>query len=219
MKYYVYELINPIDNHVFYVGKGSGNRMYVHEKRAKRSHSELNENKKLRNKIKSILNSGDEIVYKQIFFTDNAIEAYTKESERIQELGLNNLCNRFIFPPTADEIYKIISMRLKGHITSEKTKEKIRNSLIGHEVSEKTRQKISNSQLGKKRPCSELRRLKIAKSRKPKDGYKDVVSPEGVRHSIDVMSIFCKTHGLNAPTMSELMKGKYKSYKGWRILT
>jgi len=32
LKYYVYLLVDPIDNCVFYVGKGSGNRVFEHEK-------------------------------------------------------------------------------------------------------------------------------------------------------------------------------------------
>lgn len=28
LKFYVYALVDPRDNHIFYVGKGSGNRIY-----------------------------------------------------------------------------------------------------------------------------------------------------------------------------------------------
>lgn len=33
-RYYVYCLINPRDNQVFYIGKGVGNRVFSHEKYA-----------------------------------------------------------------------------------------------------------------------------------------------------------------------------------------
>jgi len=217
MKHYVYELINPTDNKVFYVGKGSGNRMYVHEHRAKRNHAEINENIKLRNKIKSILNRGDAIVYRQIFFTDSVEEAYKQETNRIIELGLENICNRFIFPPTSEEIYKIISMRLKGHTTSEETKEKIRNTLMGHSVSSKTRQKIGDQQRGKKRPCSELRRQRISESKRPYGGFPKVISPNGECFTIDILSDFCKEHKLHLPGMSDLFHNRAKSHKGWKI--
>lgn len=82
MKYYVYELISPTDGNPFYVGKGSGRRMYVHERRAKHPMAQINENKKLRNKIKSILNDGKLVIYNQTFFTDDAMEAYVQESKR-----------------------------------------------------------------------------------------------------------------------------------------
>lgn len=217
MKHYVYELINPSDNKVFYVGKGSGNRMYVHEHRAKRNHTEINENIKLRNKIKSILNRGDKIVCRQIFFSNSAEEAYKHETNRIIELGLENICNKFIFPPSSEEIYKIISMRLKGHTTSDETKEKIRNSLMGHPVSAKTRKKIGDQQRGKKRPCSENRRQSIARAKRPNEGFPTVISPSGECFTIDILSDFCKQHGLHLPGMSDLFHNRAKSHKGWRL--
>ena len=36
MKYYVYHLIDPRDNSVFYIGKGTGNRINDHQKEALR---------------------------------------------------------------------------------------------------------------------------------------------------------------------------------------
>ena len=217
MKHYVYELINPADNNVFYVGKGSGNRMYVHEYRAKRNHPEINENIKLRNKIKSILNRGDNIIYQQTFFSDSAEETYKRESRRIMELGLENLCNRFIFPPSSEEIYKIISMRLRGHKTSEETKEKIRQSLMGHSVSKKTREKIGNHFRGKPNPCSEKRKLAISLARKPLGGFPKVMSPSGECFTVGILSDFCKEHELHLPGMSDLFHKRAKSHRGWRL--
>ena len=52
-KYYVYELSDSMDGKVFYVGKGTGNRIGDHEKEAKRGVSS-----KKCNKIRSILNAG-----------------------------------------------------------------------------------------------------------------------------------------------------------------
>lgn len=215
MTHYVYELIDPINNKVFYVGKGSGRRMYVHEHRAKRPHSEINENKKLRNKIKSILNNDKSVVYNQIFFTENSVEAYECESKRIIELGLDNLCNRFIFPPVMEDVYKIISMRNMGHIISAETKLKIKKSLMGHTVSENTRRKMSECKKGKKNPCSEFRRQMIAKSKMPIGGFPDVISPDGKKYSINILSDFCREHNLRTSTMSELFSKKHKHHKGW----
>jgi hypothetical protein len=217
MKYYVYELINPIDGNPFYVGKGSGRRMYVHEFRAKRSHAEQNENRKLRNKIKSILNSGKSICYKQIFFTDNDVEAYTKETEKIKELGIENLCNVFISPPTLEDIYKLNSIKMMGHITTEKTKKKISSTLRGHFVSDITRKKIGDSCRGKRNPCTESKRINISKSRRPKEGFRDVISPLGERFSISILTDFCKKHNLHLPSMSMLLHKKIKSHRKWRL--
>lgn len=219
MKYYVYELINSINGTPFYIGKGSGRRMYIHENRAKYPYALPNENKKLRNKIKSILNNGGKVIYNRIFFTDDAKEAYMRETERIQELGLQNLCNRFIFPPTTDEIYKLIAMKKLGYKTPEETKKKISKSLLGHSVSAETRQKISLGKSRKQQPCSEKRKAAIAASKKPVGGFPPVIAPDGKLYTIDILSDFCREHNLSISAMCGLFKHYKgaKSHRGWRL--
>ena len=217
MKYYVYELINSLNNKPFYVGKGTGNRMFVHEHRAKRNHIEPNENRHLRNKILSIWNNGGTVIHNQIFFTDNDMDAYKKETERIEDLGINTLCNVYLAPPTPEVLYKLRAKQMLGRQLSETTKQKISNTLMGHLVSDKTRRKIGDGQRGKKRPCSEMRRKSIAASKKPMNGFPDMVSPSGERVSINILTDFCKTHGLRVSNMSDLLHGRAKSHKGWKI--
>jgi hypothetical protein len=90
MEFYVYILIDPRNDKVFYVGKGKGNRMYEHKKDAinKRHH-----NKHLQNKILKILDEGLSIKYDKIFVTEKEEEAFTKEIETILYFGIDNLCN------------------------------------------------------------------------------------------------------------------------------
>ena len=217
MKYYVYELINSLNGKVFYVGKGQGSRMFVHEHRAKRNHIESNENRHLRNKILFIWKNGGMIQYKQIFFTDNDAEAYRKETERIEDIGIHNLCNVFISPPTPEELYRLRSFQMRGQILPEETKRKISNTLMGHPVKLSTRRKISVARKGKSCPCTEAKRISIAKSRRPEEGFRDVVSPSGERKTIGILTDFCKTNGLRVSNMSDLLRGRAKSHKGWRI--
>ena len=54
-KIYVYHLIDSRTNLVFYVGKGHGNRMYVHEKRVR--YGNKYGNMELYNKIFEIINN------------------------------------------------------------------------------------------------------------------------------------------------------------------
>ena len=78
MKYYVYILsYNEIP---FYVGKGSGSRMYSHVQTAKRNKSKH----PVLSKIRKILANNENVEYSKIFFTDNAVEAYSKEIETIK---------------------------------------------------------------------------------------------------------------------------------------
>ena len=81
-KYYVYELINPINNQVFYVGKGTKNRAWSHTKYLK-----ANDNSIKANTIRKILEAGLEPVIKQVFFTDLQEQADMYEEELISKYG------------------------------------------------------------------------------------------------------------------------------------
>jgi hypothetical protein len=89
-KFYVYELIDPRTDIVFYVGKGKNKRMYDHVKNAKYT----NKNSHRLNKIRKILNDGyDDIKYNIIFESTIEDECYKKEKEFIKLYGLQNLTN------------------------------------------------------------------------------------------------------------------------------
>lgn len=90
--YYVYELIDPRNMKVFYVGKGKGNRAYEHTKKVKRN-SLYKSNKAKNELIQEILHSGNkpiEIIIER-YATDQ--EAVEHEADLISEYGLQNLTN------------------------------------------------------------------------------------------------------------------------------
>lgn len=218
MKYYVYELVSSINGNTFYVGKGKERRMFVHENRARRKHSEIGENPKLRNKIKSIWRKGGSVIHKQIFSTDNDIEAYNKEVERIKEIGLKNLCNLRVHQMTPEEAYRKRAVKMLGTHISFETRKKISDTLKGHLVSLESRQKMRFQKLGKSNPCNEEKRLAISASKRPKNGFPDMLSPTGERHSIGVLTDFCKCFDLRLSTVSELLRGKRRTHRGWSVL-
>lgn len=90
--YYVYKLIDPRDNSVFYVGKGKDNRMYKHEKSV-RVGRVPNGNKNLFNKIKEIIDLRLDIIYVKVFESSDEKQAYSHENSLINEIGVDNLCN------------------------------------------------------------------------------------------------------------------------------
>ena len=90
--FYTYELIDPRNNVIFYVGKGQGNRMYRHLQTVK-NNKIPNNNKHLFNKLKQLLSENIEPLYNKFFESTNEEEALREEIRRISEIGLENLCN------------------------------------------------------------------------------------------------------------------------------
>jgi len=90
--FYVYNLIDPRSNSIFYVGKGKGNRMYRHEQYTLNS-KYPNGNKLLYEKIKDIKDNNLEVIYKKVYETEDEFLAYEVENKIINEIGIENLCN------------------------------------------------------------------------------------------------------------------------------
>lgn len=89
-RFYVYELIDPRDGTVFYVGKGTGRRAHDHTKRARRG-NEPNINKAV--VIRAILDAGQKPIIRIV--RDGMIEsaAFWLEAETITAHGIGNLTN------------------------------------------------------------------------------------------------------------------------------
>jgi hypothetical protein len=75
--YYVYKLIDPRDNQVFYVGKGKGNRAYHHEREVKQGRIT---NYFKTEAIKSIHNSGLKVVVEIVRRFKREARAYWYEA-------------------------------------------------------------------------------------------------------------------------------------------
>lgn len=93
-RYYVYELIDPVNNEVFYIGKGKGNRVSHHVQQFKRN-SKHQSNKDKVNRIRSILDMNLEVIENIIQVFDTQEEAIEFESEMIAFYGIENLTNKY----------------------------------------------------------------------------------------------------------------------------
>lgn len=92
-KYYVYTLAYPAEmgGRVFYVGKGTGDRMHAHEYRVR--HGGVRE-ASTHDICTEIVNLGGTVVATKVFETDDEKLAYKKEREFIVRYGRKNLANR-----------------------------------------------------------------------------------------------------------------------------
>lgn len=89
-KYYVYHLIDPRTGKVFYVGKGSGDRIFHHERDA-RNMRFMNAEKEFT--IREIWMAGLEVIRKIEKTFDLEAEAYIFEKQEIDRIGIDNLTN------------------------------------------------------------------------------------------------------------------------------
>ncbi len=165
-KFYIYILSNSKTPYIpFYVGKGTGRRLLIHERLSK-----LNKhcNRFLQNKILKILKEGNSIITLKVF--DNISEeiAYLKEKELIiyyKSIGIE-LCN---LTRGGDGGYSIVPWN-KGISLSEETKQKIRKTLKEKHfhLSKERIQKLINANTNR-HPTEETRTKLIiaAKNRKP----------------------------------------------------
>lgn len=87
-EFYVYELVDPRDGAVFYVGKGKGPRMHQHEKEARAGRSG-----RKAEKIREIEASGLSVIKRKVATFGNAADALRREAELINEYGLASLTN------------------------------------------------------------------------------------------------------------------------------
>ena len=98
--YYVYGLIDPRDNKLFYIGKGSKDRMYAHRKEMERLMRKDTRGAKMalsckHKRILAILNAGylEGPEYEVLYRTDEEGAAYRAERHYIEDYGLENLTN------------------------------------------------------------------------------------------------------------------------------
>jgi hypothetical protein len=161
-KFYVYQLIDPRDGKVFYVGKGCKRRMYTHAEAVKQGKDPKCYNGVLYERIKQILATND-LEYNVVLETNDEQIALDYEVAEIARIGRDNLCNQCAggnglkhvdFTP---EIRAKISAAQKRiwsdpeyrKMQSEKHKGQV-PWVATHGHSEETRRKLSEMQKGRK---------------------------------------------------------------------
>lgn len=93
--YYNYLYIDPTDNKIFYIGKGTGKRSTEHLCDVKKHRIPNHRNYPFYKKIKSLLDIGKVPIIVVLNYTQNEQDAYTQERVLIEKAKNNNqpLCN------------------------------------------------------------------------------------------------------------------------------
>lgn len=201
MKYYVYCLINPLNNQPFYIGKGSGDRAYIHAQ-----FRDNNKNPHKDNTIRMIQSHGFEPL---VEFLHENIEceelAYQLEDIEISRVGIANLTNicQGSKPPNrkgmkqefSDTHRQNLSRALKGKSKSvpvwnkgktKETDERLRKMAqarsqvgnphqIGRKASAQTIEKIRESLKGREVPEDQRKKMSAAKKGKT---WEEIFGPE-----------------------------------------
>lgn len=90
LRFYVYELIDPRDGSIFYVGKGKAGRAWQHEADVRSGRPPKNWRKHRR--IEEILSAGVSVEVRIVAYYEDEAEAYSHEVELIASLsGLTNI--------------------------------------------------------------------------------------------------------------------------------
>jgi hypothetical protein len=137
--YYVYILVRSTNGKAFYVGKGTGKRVYSHEEEARsKCHC------KKCNTIRKVWRQGGQVLRYIVFTTNDEQEAYDYEREQIALYGRKNLCNHTDGGAGASGAFPSAESRAKnsasnkGKVQSPEAREKIRAALMGHPVAPET---------------------------------------------------------------------------------
>lgn len=175
--YYTYILINSLDDQPFYVGKGSGTRMYQHLRESCR---EDTTKRSVHYKILSILQQNGKIVYSKTDWGTEQ-EAFNEEKRLIalygrKDLGTGPLCNLTEGGEgvvASAELNERRAAKHRGMKRSDEARQHMREAQLalaeqrriennGSAVTEQTRQKMSESRKGKvwSTKAREVRRAK-----------------------------------------------------------
>ena len=112
--FYVYELIDPRTKKVFYIGKGTRDRIHQHEREAARgTHSRKCD------MIRNILNAGLQVGKNVVQRFASEQEAYDFETARIGEIGLENLTNVY---PGGQKAWFDAEQKRKERLTAKSAK-------------------------------------------------------------------------------------------------
>jgi hypothetical protein len=239
--YYVYHIINPITNRIFYVGKGTGSRCKQHLTDKK----EYSFNKRLNGYIRNLIeNKTLPLIIK---IAENLTEetAYDLEENEIKKYGrvgfeeggiLLNILESGRPPRFEGENHP-----WWGRSHTEESKQKISNTKkenfksgkqiprSGFTLTEETKEKISKANTGRKRSEESIEKTRQANLGRPQTDFQKqkaresnqkkwlVITPEGEEEIIYNLRQYSLERGLDQGNMVHVANGRQKQHKGYKV--
>lgn len=221
MEHFVYALIDQNGSR-FYIGKTNDP-----EKRRKRhvyDATNLELNYPVHNKIRKILRAGDNISVEIIEYglTDGNVDAreqfwiaeHRKNSLKLYNVADGGEGGKGVTPAIIEKVRQ----KNIGKVLSEETRRKISLSNKGKKFSDQHKKKLSKSR--KKRAITLETRHKMSNSAKGKINIKNYIAidPEGIEHETpNGLTDFCRKHQLSVSNLHNVLTGKRRHHKGWRV--
>lgn len=241
-RFYVYHLINPETNRVFYVGKGTGNRCKQHLV----DKPNYCFNKRLNGYINNLRKNGikPEIIKIKENLTEE--ESYLFEESEIIKYGRKGIDENGILmnvlingrPPT----YRGEEHPFYGRKHTEETKQKISKrkkeqyasgEVINHQkgkpLTESAKRKISLANSGKKRTPEAIEKTRLKNLGKKQTEFQKqkareanikkwrIKKPDGEVIIIENLRLYCVENNLDQGNMCNVARGKLKQYKGYVV--
>lgn len=92
-QWYVYALIDPANNRIFYIGKGIDGRVLKHEEQTIRGNRSNQRNRRKTAYVAKVINSGKEVIKRILYTTYSEEAALAVEEQIIKALKYEGLTN------------------------------------------------------------------------------------------------------------------------------
>jgi hypothetical protein len=241
-RYYVYHIINPNTNRLFYVGKGTGSRCKQHLTDKK----EYAFNKRLNGYIRNLIDDNTPPIITKIAEDLTEEAAYELEEAEIKKYGRRGLDENGILlnilesgrPP----VFKGEEHPWYGRKHTEETKRKISEAkkreyqnnphpLKGKKHTEESKEKNRQSHLGKKQSPEAIRKSRETrlKNKKPQTDYQKqkareanqkrwlIITPEGIEEIIVNLRKYALERNLDSSNMIAVADKRQKQHKGYKV--
>ena len=243
-KYYVYHIINPTTNRLFYVGKGTGHRCKQHLTDKK----EYAFNKRLNGYIRNLIEDNNAPIITKIAEDLTEKEAYELEESEIKKYGRRGIDENGILlnilesgrPPSfkgkdhpwygrkhTDETKSKISKTLKENIAkgliiprrgfthSEAANEKNRQAKLGKVQSKETINKRVETRKNNNKPQTDYQKRKVSEANSK---TWRITTPDGLEETITNLRQYSLERGLDPGNMMHVASGRQKHHKGYKVI-